>query len=73
SLFSESQSRVIVSVSNENRKKFESKLNESQQSFSCLGKTGGNRLKINNKINLDLAELSEVYFATIPNIMSSEK
>ncbi len=73
SLFSESQSRVIVSVSNENRRKFESKLNEIQQSFSCIGKTGGNKLMINSKINLDLANLSEVYFATIPDIMSSEK
>lgn len=73
SLFSESQSRVIVSVSNENMRKFESKLNEFQQSFNYIGKTGGNKLKINSKINLDLANLSEVYFATIPDIMSSEK
>ncbi|MFC2103483.1 phosphoribosylformylglycinamidine synthase subunit PurL [Bacteroidota bacterium] len=72
-LFSESQSRVIVSVSPENKAVFESKLTESKQLFSYLGKTGGSKLKINNKIDIELNLLSEIYFSTIPNIMSSEK
>jgi phosphoribosylformylglycinamidine synthase len=73
SLFSESQSRVIVSVSPANKDKFESTLKEFQQLFSYLGKTGGSKLIINNKIDIELNILSEIYFTTIPNIMSSEK
>ena len=73
SLFSESQSRIIVSASPNNKEKFESKLKEFNQPFTYLGKAGGERFKINDGIDLTLNSLAELYFNTIPNIMNSEK
>lgn len=73
SLFSESQSRIIVSLSPEDREKFESKLKGFNQPFTYLGTTGGDSLIINDKINLELTEIANLYYNTIPNIMNSEK
>ena len=71
SLFSESQSRVIISVNETNQKEFESILNEKRQHYTLLGKTTNEKFIINNKINLDLKELSEIYYNTIPRIMNA--
>jgi phosphoribosylformylglycinamidine synthase len=49
SLFSESQSRIVVSVSPRNKERFESVLREFVQPFQYLGKTGGESLKINHE------------------------
>src|SRR3990170_4566158 len=66
SLFSESQSRVIVSVKEKNQKEFESILNKKNQHHTLLGKTISKNFNVNGKINLDLKELSEIYYKTIP-------
>ncbi|HAB54309.1 MAG TPA: phosphoribosylformylglycinamidine synthase subunit PurL [Ignavibacteriales bacterium] len=71
SLFSESQSRIIISVNETNQKEFESILNEKRQHYTLLGKTTNEKFIINNKINLDLKELSEIYYDTIPRIMNA--
>jgi len=73
SLFSESQSRIVVSVSPDNKECFESKLKEFNQSFTYLGKAGGESFKINDEIDLDINKISDLYYNTIPNIMNSEK
>jgi phosphoribosylformylglycinamidine synthase len=72
SLFSESQSRIVVSVSPSNKESFESKLKEFNQPFTYLGTAGGESFKINDEINLRLNLLAELYFNTIPDIMNSE-
>jgi len=71
SLFSESQSRVIVSVKEKNQKEFESILNKKNQHHTLLGKTISKNFNVNGKINLDLKELSEIYYKTIPRIMNA--
>ncbi len=70
SLFSESQSRVIVSILKNNKDKFESYLNRQDQPFTCLGETKGTNLSVNNKIKMSTKRLSELYYNTIPNIMN---
>ncbi len=70
SLFSESQSRIIVSIKPENKNEFEETLNDSKQIFTYLGITGGKNLKVNNEINIGLDILSEKYYLTIPRIMN---
>ncbi len=70
SLFSESQSRVIVSVSEDKKDEFEKCLNEAKQPFTMIGKTGGNEIEINGKIKLGLDILDDLYFNTISNIMN---
>ena len=70
SLFSESQSRIIVSIKPENKDELEKILNEYKQIFTYLGKTGGKKLKVNDVINISLDELAEKYYLTIPRIMN---
>jgi len=73
SLFSESQSRIIVSVQTKKRKEFEMLLKEFDQPFSYLGKTGGEKLRINDDIEISLDKIAELYYNTIPNIMNREE
>ncbi len=70
SLFSESQSRVIVSIQKNNKDKFESYLNEQGQTFTFLGETKGINFSVNNKIEISTKRLIELYYSTIPNIMN---
>lgn len=71
--FSESQSRIIVSISKDKKDEFETILKSSKQPFSKIGVTNGSSLKINSDIKVTLNELSDLYYNTIPRIMSSEK
>ncbi len=71
--FSESQTRIIVSVSKNKKDEFEKFLKSSNQPFTELGIVGGSYLKINDDINVNLKELADLYFNTIPRIMSGEK
>lgn len=72
-LFSESQSRIIVSISNSKQKDFELKLKDSGISFSKLGFVRGKSMIIKNEFEISLKELSDIYFNTIPRIMSGEE
>jgi phosphoribosylformylglycinamidine synthase len=71
--FSESQSRVIVSVSKNKKNEFEKVLQSINQPFNQIGIVGGSVLKINDDIKVDLKELYDLYFNTIPRIMSGER
>jgi phosphoribosylformylglycinamidine synthase len=74
SLFSESQSRIIISVSKENSSKLEQELElEPELELRKLGTVGGTSLKIKNLFEVELDELSDIYYNTIPRIMSGEE
>lgn len=80
SYFSESQSRIIVSVSSGKKDEFEKLLQsinlpagQAGQPFSVIGKTGGSSLKINSDIDVSLKDLADSYFNTIPGIMNGER
>lgn len=70
SLFSETQSRVIVSVDPANQNDFEKILNENRQTYNFIGKTGGSMLTINSSVNVSLDEAADIYYNTIPRIMN---
>lgn len=70
SFFSESQSRVIVSVSTDKKNDFEKLCNEQNQPFLFIGRTGGKDLKINNEINISTARLMDLYYNSISQIMN---
>jgi phosphoribosylformylglycinamidine synthase subunit PurL len=70
SLFSESQSRILVSVKEKNKNIFESHLKEKKQTFTLLGKTGGDNFLVNNNIKIDIKRLIDLYYGTIPKIMN---
>ena len=73
SLFSESQSRIIISVSQKTRTKLEEILKNQKLEFYYLGKVGGDKMLIKDYFKVSITELSDIYFNTIPKIMSSEE
>jgi phosphoribosylformylglycinamidine (FGAM) synthase-like enzyme len=73
SLFSESQSRIIISIHPGKQSVVESELKSLSQSFKLLGKVKGKTLRINDYFEINLTELSEIYYKTIPRIMGSEE
>jgi len=70
SLFSESQSRVIVSINPEKKNEFEEFLKNKNQYFEFIGTTGGKSLKVNESINISLERLADLYYNSIPSIMN---
>ncbi|HEX9253129.1 MAG TPA: AIR synthase-related protein, partial [Ignavibacteriaceae bacterium] len=73
SLFSESQSRIIISVSEDNIDELEPELEKSELKFSKLGIVTGNDLKLKNLFEVSVNNLSDIYYNTIPGIMSGEE
>ncbi|MGE5401505.1 MAG: phosphoribosylformylglycinamidine synthase subunit PurL [Ignavibacteriales bacterium] len=71
SLFSESQSRIIVSLEAGNKEKLEQLLSEANVPFVCLGKTGGKSLRVNGRYEFDLKRLMDLYYNSISNIMNA--
>ncbi|HET56578.1 MAG TPA: phosphoribosylformylglycinamidine synthase subunit PurL, partial [Ignavibacteria bacterium] len=69
-LFSESQSRIIVSVKRKNKELFEEKATKLFTQFIQIGETTKENLTINNKYILDLDELLELYYKSIPSKMN---
>jgi len=72
SYFSETQSRIIVSVSKNNNDEFENILRVSMHPCIHAGAVGGSSLSINDDINVSMEELADIYYNTIPRIMGSE-
>jgi phosphoribosylformylglycinamidine synthase len=70
-LFSETQSRVVISLSLQNRKKVENFFGKQNVILKYLGKVGGVRLIIGNWINLPLQKLRDIYFQTLRQKMES--
>ncbi len=68
-LFSESQARILFSISPENLPKFDAIAAESGVPVKVIGKTGGSKLKIND-MEFDTFELKERYYEAIPDIMA---
>ncbi len=71
SFFSESQSRIIVSIKKEMKSGFEKFLNEKGQSFHYLGLTGGKDFSVNDEFKFELDALSDIYYNTISRIMNA--
>ncbi len=72
-LFGESQSRVVISSSKENQSKVIEHFGSKNIPIKLIGKTGGDRLKINNLVNISLLELTDSFFNSLHNIMESPK
>src|SRR3989339_731268 len=72
SFFSESQSRVIVSVKEENKEKFEENTAKSFTPFTLLGETGGNSLSLNDQYEFSLTHLIDWYYNSISKKMHAK-
>jgi phosphoribosylformylglycinamidine synthase len=70
SLFSESQSRIIISVNPEKQSDIENMFLVNDIYFSYLGSTGGIKFSVNNKLLFDLEELRSLFYNSIPSLMN---
>jgi phosphoribosylformylglycinamidine synthase len=73
SLFSESQSRIIISMSKDKILELEPELKLSNIKFTKLGVVSGSSMKLKNLFQVSVKELSDIYYNTIPGIMSGEE
>ncbi len=73
SMFSESQSRIIVSVSKDSVTEFENELKIAKLQFKKLGFVKGSLLKVKNLFDITIKEISDIYYNTIPAIMSGDE
>jgi phosphoribosylformylglycinamidine synthase len=71
SFFSESQSRIIVSIKKDKRARFEEILKTRDQYFRAIGQTIEKRFLVNEKLTIDVNELSDIYYNTIPRTMNA--
>jgi phosphoribosylformylglycinamidine synthase subunit PurL len=70
SFFSESQSRVIISVSPEKKEETDAVLLSMKQPFELIGKTGGNTFEVNSRYKFSLERIADLYYNTITDIMN---
>lgn len=70
-LFSESQSRVIVTVSKNKKEEFEELLKINKQIFYLIGNTKADKFKVNDYC-FELSELSDLYYNTITKYMNDK-
>lgn len=70
SFFSESQSRIIVSVKKEKQNQFEETLKKHQVYFYLAGRVKDRNFSVNKKLRLSVTELADLYYNTIPRIMN---
>jgi len=73
SLFSESQSRIIISISPSNILELEQELKLHHAEFIKLGFVGSSKLILKNLFEVSIEDLSYIYYNTIPRIMSVEE
>jgi phosphoribosylformylglycinamidine synthase len=67
--FSETQSRVIVTVSQDNKEKFERTASKSFTPFTFLGETGGKSLCINDQYDFPIKLIARLYYSSIEKKM----
>ncbi|HEV8682700.1 MAG TPA: phosphoribosylformylglycinamidine synthase subunit PurL [Actinomycetota bacterium] len=72
-LFSESASRVVVSVSPEKAGAFEALVAEHRVPFGRLGETGGPRMVFGDAFELTVAEAREVHQGALPRLLRGER
>lgn len=69
-LFSESQSRFLLSINPIHKDKIEKLFSQMSIEISFIGKAGGDSLNINNWIDVPLKTLEQIYYQAIPEIMN---
>jgi len=70
-MFSESQSRIIISCGGNSEKEVLEAIKKSGVPFEVAGKVTGDKLKINDIIDLEISRANESYFDTIQKIMGN--
>ncbi len=71
-LFSESQSRIIVSIDRDRRIDFEVILRENGIPFENIGLVGGDRFIIDDAINLDIPQIENAYYNSLKRMLEDK-
>lgn len=71
-LFSEAQSRIIISFTEGSAKEIAKICKENNIGINIIGKAGGKSVKINNDINLSLEIAGDCYYNSIKKIMEGD-
>ncbi|MBN1756610.1 phosphoribosylformylglycinamidine synthase subunit PurL [bacterium] len=71
-LCSESQARYIISLKPSQWDKLEALAQKRGVPCYKIGRTGGDRFKLNELINIPLNELQEIYYGTLPRLMKAK-
>ena len=71
-LFGESQSRIIISADKEYEEEILNICKLNNVVVDKIGVTGGDKLKVNSEIDLNLEELNDLYFNSIKYIMEGK-
>lgn len=70
SLFSETQSRIVITVANDDVERMLDILSEDNVPYSVLGEVGDTRLVIENKIDASVEELAEPFNASLERLVA---
>ncbi len=68
-LFGETQSRIIVSVTRDDVQAFQGLLSDHGVPFKAIGTIGGDKLKINNLIDLPLSKMETAFYDSLPKLL----
>ena len=71
-MFGESQSRIIISADKEYEEEILNICKLNNVVVDKIGVTGGDKLKVNSEIDLNLEELNDLYFNSIKYIMEGK-
>jgi phosphoribosylformylglycinamidine synthase len=71
-LFSENQSRVVISVREEDLRYLEEITVKHKTPMKVIGRVGGKELRINNWLEIDVLEMRKTYFETLRNLMDAD-
>ena len=70
-LFGETQSRIIISASSDNKDKIIEIAKKSDVSCSLIGEVKDGSLKINDLVDINVSDLEKVYKQAIPKIVEN--
>jgi phosphoribosylformylglycinamidine synthase len=70
-LFSESQSRAIISLDKNKLKEFESALNKKNMEYHLLGSVGGNRIVVNNIIDIPVLDAFNAWDSSFVKLLNN--
>jgi len=71
-LFSETQSRIIISADSKDSDKIISVCKSNNVPIKKIGKTGGTGIRINSEINLKLEDIYDAYYFSLDKIMKAK-
>ncbi|UCC96217.1 MAG: phosphoribosylformylglycinamidine synthase subunit PurL [Candidatus Omnitrophota bacterium] len=68
-LFGETQSRIVISISSADKEKVKVLCKKFNAKYAVIGEVGGENLKINDLVDLNITDLAKIYKEAIPKMI----